>query len=92
MAKAFEVVYQGKKKPLMDWAKGVDFRARAGLGANERINFRDMINTISGICLSHHFEDIALLSHRLLDAQKISREIILLSIINAERIASVIEP
>ena len=59
MAKAFEVVYQGKKKPLMDWAKGVDFRARAGLGANERINFRDMINTISGICLSHHFEDIA---------------------------------
>lgn len=59
MAKAFDVVYQGKKKPMMDWAKGQTFRDRAGLGANERINFRDMINTISGICLSQHFENIA---------------------------------
>jgi len=59
MAKAFDVVYQGKRKPMMDWAKGVDFRARAGLDANSRINFRDRINTISGICLSQHFEDIA---------------------------------
>ena len=59
MTKAFEVVYQGKKKPMMDWVKGLDFRGRAGLGTNERINFRDMINTISGICLSQHFEEIA---------------------------------
>lgn len=59
MAKAFDVVYQGKKKSMMDWAKGVDFRARAGVDANSRINFRDMINTISGICMSQHFEDIA---------------------------------
>ncbi len=59
MTKAFDVVYQGKKKPMMDWVKGNDFRGRARLGANERINFRDMINTISGICLSQHFEDIA---------------------------------
>lgn len=59
MAKAFDVVYQGKKKPMMDWVKGHNFRDRAGLGANERINFRDMINTISGICLSQHFEEIA---------------------------------
>lgn len=59
MSKAFNVVYQGKKKPMMDWAKGKGFRERAGLGAQERINFRDMINTISGICLSQHFEEIA---------------------------------
>ena len=59
MAKAFDVVYQGKKKPMLDWVKGHNFRDRAGLGANERINFRDMINTISGICLSPHFEEIA---------------------------------
>ena len=59
MSKAFDVVYQGKKKPMMDWVKGQNFRDRAGLGANERINFRDMINTISGICLSQHFEEIA---------------------------------
>ncbi|MBL1294161.1 MAG: hypothetical protein COB61_009840 [Thiotrichales bacterium] len=59
MSKAFDVVYQGKKKPMMDWMKGKNFRERAGLGANERINFRDMINTISGICLSQHFEELA---------------------------------
>ncbi|MFC1776117.1 DUF6079 family protein [Pseudomonadota bacterium] len=59
MTKAFEVAYQGKKKPMMDWVKGQSLRDRAGLGANERINFRDMINTISGVCLAQHFEDIA---------------------------------
>lgn len=59
MTKAFDVVYQGKKKPMMDWTKGHNFRDLAGLGANERINFRDMINTISGICLSSQFEEIA---------------------------------
>lgn len=59
MTKAFDVVYQGKKKPMLDWVKGQALRDRAGLGPNERINFRDMINTISGICLSGHFEDLA---------------------------------
>jgi hypothetical protein len=59
MSKAFDVVYQGKKKPMMDWVKGQTLRDRAGLGANERINFRDMINTISGICLAQHFEGLA---------------------------------
>lgn len=59
MSKAFDVVYQGKKKPMMDWVKGQQLRDRAGLGANERINFRDMINTISGVCLSGHFEELA---------------------------------
>ena len=59
MNKAFDVVYQGKKKPMMDWVKGKTLRDRAGLGANERINFRDMINTISGVCLSGHFEELA---------------------------------
>ena len=59
MNKAFNVVYQGKKKPMMDWAKGEGFRDKAGLGENERINFRDMINTISGICLASHFKNIA---------------------------------
>ena len=59
MNEAFNVVYQGKKKPMMDWVKGHNLRDRAGLGPNDKINFRDMINTISGICLSPHFEEIA---------------------------------
>ena len=59
MTKAFDVVYQGKKKAMLDWVKGQALRDRAGLDANERINFRDMINTVSGICLAPHFEGLA---------------------------------
>jgi hypothetical protein len=59
IASAFEVIYLGKRKPIMEWVKGTSIRDRAGLGGNERINFRDMINTIAGICLAPHFESIA---------------------------------
>jgi len=59
MTSAFEVTYLGKRKPMMNWVKGQSLRDRAGLGSNERINFRDMINTIAGICLAPHFETIA---------------------------------
>ncbi|EPF6298682.1 DUF6079 family protein [Acinetobacter baumannii] len=56
---AFEIVYQGKRKPIMDWVKGQSLRDRAGLSGNERINFRDLVNTVAGICLASHFENIA---------------------------------
>lgn len=59
MNTAFEVSYGGRRKPMMEWVKGQSLRDRAGLGANERINFRDMINTVAGICLASHFEKIA---------------------------------
>ncbi|MGB4335283.1 MAG: DUF6079 family protein [Chromatiaceae bacterium] len=56
---AFEVTYQGKKKPLQEWAKGVSLRDRARLGAEERINFRDVVNVIAGLVLGQHFVDLA---------------------------------
>ncbi|WP_244105277.1 DUF6079 family protein [Burkholderia ambifaria] len=56
---AFEVTYQGKAKTLQDWVKGVSLRDRARLGPNERINFRDIVNTVSGLVLNQHFADIA---------------------------------
>lgn len=56
---AFEVTYQGKKKNLQDWAKGVSLRDRARLGADERINFRDVVNVISGLVLGQRFGDLA---------------------------------
>ena len=57
---AFEVTYQGRKKPLLDWAKGrPSIRGLSGTPADERINFRDLLNTIAGICLAPHFEDQA---------------------------------
>jgi hypothetical protein len=59
MANAFEVTYQGRTKSLTEWAKGHNIRELVGLGSHERINFRDLVNTIAGICLGTHFQDQA---------------------------------
>ncbi len=59
MIDAFEVTYQGRTKSLPEWAKGKSVRHLSGLGAHERINFRDLINTIAGICLEARFQEIA---------------------------------
>lgn len=56
---AFEVTYQGKTKTLQDWTKGVSIRDKLRLGADERANFRDVVNVISGLALKQHFADIA---------------------------------
>ncbi|WP_295405967.1 DUF6079 family protein [uncultured Thiocystis sp.] len=56
---AFEVTYQGKKKTLQEWAKGVSLRDRARLGADERINFRDVVNVIAGLVLGQRFVDLS---------------------------------
>lgn len=56
---AFEVTYQGKMKTLQDWSKGVALRDRARLGPDERINFRDVVNIVSGLVLGQRFADIA---------------------------------
>ncbi|WP_395642131.1 DUF6079 family protein [Rudaea sp.] len=56
---AFEVTYQGKAKTLQDWAKGVSLRDRARLGPEEKINFRDIVNIVSGVVLAQRFADIA---------------------------------
>ena len=59
MTDAFEVTYQGRSKSLIEWAKGRSIRELSGIGSHERINFRDLINTIAGVCLEAHFEDQA---------------------------------
>ena len=59
MTDAFKVTYQGRTKSLTEWAKDKSIRELSGIGAHERINFRDLINTIAGICLGAHFEDQA---------------------------------
>jgi len=56
---AFEVTYQGRTKSLVEWAKGKSIRELSGIASHERINFRDLVNTIAGIVLSAHFEDQA---------------------------------
>ena len=48
MTDAFEVTYQGRTKSLPEWAKGRSIRELSGIGSHERINFRDLVNTIAG--------------------------------------------
>ncbi|MCZ8259129.1 MAG: DUF6079 family protein [Beijerinckiaceae bacterium] len=56
---AYEVTCQGKTKTLQDWSKGIALRDKARLGADERINFRDVVNIISGLVLSNRFSEAA---------------------------------
>jgi hypothetical protein len=56
---AFEVTHQGRTKTLQDWAKGVSLRDKASLGADERINFRDVVNVISGLALNPQFAEVS---------------------------------
>jgi len=56
---AYEVTYQGKTKTLLEWTKGISVRDKLRLGAEERANFRDIVNVIAGIAFSQHFSDLA---------------------------------
>jgi hypothetical protein len=55
----FEVTYQGRAKSLTEWAKGKSIRDLSGLSPHETINFRDLINTIAGVCLAPTFDNQA---------------------------------
>ena len=59
MTTAFEVTYQGRTKSIAEWAKGKSVRDLSGLSPHETINFRDLVNTIAGLCLAPNFEDQA---------------------------------
>lgn len=54
---AFDVTYQGHTRSMRAWTRGKTIRDLSGLSPNETINFRDLINTISGVCLAPNFED-----------------------------------
>lgn len=59
MTTAFEVTYQGRAKSLTEWAKGKSIRELSSIAPHERINFRDLMNTIAGVCLETYFQDQA---------------------------------
>lgn len=59
MSEAFEVTYQGRSKSMVEWAKGKSIRDLSGLSPQETINFRDLVNTIAGLCLAPNFADQA---------------------------------
>ncbi len=59
MRSGFEVAYQGRRKGLLEWAQGHSLRELSGTSPTERINFRDLINSIAGVCLEPHFAEQA---------------------------------
>lgn len=59
MTDAFEVTHQGRSRSMSEWAKGKSIRDLSGLSPHETINFRDLVNTIGGICLAPNFENQA---------------------------------
>ena len=59
MIDAFELTYQGRTRPFQEWAKGKSVREQSGIGDHQRINFRDLVNTLASICLESHFENQA---------------------------------
>ena len=59
MADSFNLTYQGHSKTITEWAKGKSIREISGIASHERINFRDLVNTVAGICLSTNFQEQA---------------------------------
>jgi hypothetical protein len=61
MVEAFEITYQGRTKSMSAWAKekGSNNLTLSGVSPYETINFRDLINTIAGVCLAPNFENQA---------------------------------
>ncbi|MBM9518324.1 ATP-binding protein [Desulforhopalus vacuolatus] len=59
MTDAFEVTCQGRAKSMTKWGEGKSIRELSGLSPNETINFRDLVNTIAGVCLAPNFENQA---------------------------------
>lgn len=56
----FQVSYQGSAKKMLNWAKGhSSIREVTGTPGNERVNLRDLVNAIAGICLEPRFADQA---------------------------------
>ncbi len=59
MRSAFEVVHQGRRKALPAWTRGEPLPGFSATTAPSRINLRDLMNAVAGICLEAHFADQA---------------------------------
>ncbi|MCP4214851.1 MAG: ATP-binding protein [bacterium] len=60
MQSDFEVIYQGRCKSFMEWFKNAAKQhIPAGDTSRERINIRDMVNQVTGICMAPYFRELA---------------------------------
>ena len=55
----YDVTYQGRTKAPLKWARGKSVRRVSSIAPHQTINFRDLIETVAGICLQGHFRDQA---------------------------------
>ncbi|MFO7633402.1 MAG: DUF6079 family protein, partial [Caldilinea sp.] len=51
---AFEVTYQGRTRPLLEWVKG-----KLPPSSGSRVNVRDLINLVASLCLANRFAESA---------------------------------
>ena len=56
---AYDVTYQGRTRAPLKWTQGKSVRHLSGIAPHQTINFRDLIETVAGICLQGHFRDQA---------------------------------
>ncbi len=62
---ALEITYQGRSRLLKTWLNDKSLRQQAGSSLSalssygESVNFRDLVNGVSGMLLSPHFQDLA---------------------------------
>lgn len=59
MRDAFEITYQGRTKSMNEWVKGKPTKGVSSFTSQESVNFRDLVNTIAGLCLEPQFVDLA---------------------------------
>ena len=56
---AYDVTYQGRTRAPLKWTQGKSVRHLSGIAPHQTINFRDLIETVAGICLQGHFRNQA---------------------------------
>ncbi len=56
---AFELTYRGRSRTLVRWAGGRNIRELSRIPPDDQITFKEMIDTITAICLAPHFTALA---------------------------------
>lgn len=56
---AFEVEYNGKSKPIMDWLKGVSVREIVGISDSEHSSVKDVFESVASFIFEDYFQSLA---------------------------------
>ncbi len=56
---AFEVKYNGKSKPIMDWLKGATVRDITGIADSDHGSVKDIFESVASFILEDYFQSLA---------------------------------